>query len=353
MNTLPGEMARIIAHEMRCPLGAIRYALEIMPTANTDARVLDDLRHVIARQLQQLSRLVDDLLAAPLPTPGSFELHKTPIDLLSTVRRAMETTQPLIERFCHRLTTNFPSGAALIDGDADRLTQVFINLLENAAYYTEPGGRIVMSVERDPRHIAVRIQDNGAGIPAELVARIFDIHVRGDDQVRSRPDGAGVGLTVARRIVDAHSGTISASSDGPGLGSTFTVRLPAHEAEGMPRARDTRWPPQKVLLLVDDSAVRDSTRLLLKAEGYDVTSVSSLAEVLRQIGETNKPDLLVAEAGADVLAALRKTLGVDPKAVLIADDPDILQLEIDPRVRTADRLRPRELLRCLKDLAAA
>lgn len=115
-------------------------------------------------------------------------------------------------------------------------------------------------------------------------------------------------------------------------------------------------PRRKVLLLVDDSAVRDSTRLLLKAEGYDVTSVSSLEEAQRQIGKTNEPDLLVAEAGgagADVLAVLRKTLGVDPKAVLITDEPDTLQLEIDPRVRIANRLRPRDLLRCLRDLTAA
>lgn len=354
MNALSSEVTRIIAHEMRSPLSAIRYALEALPTAHTDPRTLDDIRHRIARQIQQLSRLIDDLLEAPLLTPGAFELHKKCMDVLSPVRRAIETTRPLMERFHHRLTTSLPTCVAPIDGDTDRLTQVFVNLLENPAHYTKPGGRIALSVECTCGEISVRVQDNGAGIPTELVTRIFDMYVRGDEQVRSRPGGTGIGLTVARCIVEAHGGTISASSDGPGSGSVFVVRLPARVVEQMPRTQEVQKTPPSVLLLKADSAVRNATCLLLKSEGYDVTAVSSLSEALQTLEATPRPDLLVADngnSGAEVLVTLRKKLGVDLKAVLTSDDSDNPQPVANSHIRVAHSLKPNELLTLLRDLS--
>ncbi len=356
MNALPGEVTRIIAHEMRSPLAAIRYALEALPTADADPRILEVVHHRIARQVQQLSRLIDDLLEAPPLTPGAFELHKKCIDVLSPVRRAIETTRPLMERYGHRLTTSVHSCVAPIEGDADRLTQVFVNLLENSAHHTQPGGRIVLSVERASGEIAVKVQDNGAGIPSELIARIFEMYVRGDEQVRSRPGGEGIGLTVARYIVEAHGGSIAASSDGPGSGSVFVVRLPVRDVEQMPRTQGMQQTPPSVLLLKGDSAVRNATCLLLKTEGYDVTAVSSLSEALQQLDGTTKPDLLVADngkTGTEVLAALRKTLGVNLKAVITTDDPENPQLVADSHTRVAYSLKPNELLTFVKDLTRA
>ena len=353
MNAFPGEVTRIIAHEMRSPLAAIRYALEALPTAHTDPRILDDVHHRIARQIQQLARLIDDLLEAPLLAHGAFELHKKPIDVLSPVRRAVETTRPLMERFRHRLTISVSSSVVPIDGDADRLTQVFVNLLANSAHYTKPEGRIVLSVERACDEIAVKVQDNGAGIPAELVTRIFDMYVRGDEQIRSRPGGTGIGLTVARYIVEAHGGTISVSSDGPGSGSAFVVRLPIRDLEQKPRTREVQKTPPSVLLLKDDSAARNATCLLLKTEGYNVTAVSSVSEALQKLDGMSRPDFLVADTGkiaADALVTLREIFGVALKAVLTTEDPESPHLVTNSHTRVAHDLKPNELLTSLKDL---
>jgi signal transduction histidine kinase len=231
MSTHTHDRAKVVAHEMRSPLAAISNALEVLKLGGADPCVVDDMRGRIARQLHQLIRLVDDLVDEQQLAQEHFELRKERIDLVSVMRCAIETTRPLIERFGHSLTTAFPPTALIVEGDADRLTQVFVNLLENAARYTEPRGRIVLSVEHIRAGAMVRVQDDGTGIASELLPHVFEMYVRGDSQARSRTGGMGIGLAVARKVVEAHGGTISASSDGTGKGSVFLVQLPASESD--------------------------------------------------------------------------------------------------------------------------
>ncbi len=218
---------KVVVHEMRGPLAAIHNALEVLRLGGTDPCIVHDMRTRIARQLHQLTRLVNDLLDEQQLTRAHFELKRERVDVVWTMGCAIETTRPLMERFGHALSTAFPATALIVEGDADRLTQVFVNLLENAAWYTEPRGRIVVSVEHVRSGITVRVQDSGSGIASDVLPHVFEMHVRGDAQARSRAGGKGIGLAVARDIVESHGGTVSASSDGPGKGSSFIVHLPA------------------------------------------------------------------------------------------------------------------------------
>jgi signal transduction histidine kinase len=220
--------AKIIAHEMRNPLAAIYSALELLRISGSDPAIIADVHGRITRQAHQLTRLVNDLLAGEELAHSSLKLHRERVDLLSTVRSAIETTRPLFEHLGHHLTTAFPATTAIVDGDAGRLTQAFVNLLDNAARYTEPHGYVAVSVESIPPGFTVKVADNGIGIAAELLPRVFDMCSRGGSEGGgARAAGMGVGLAVVRSVIEAHDGTITASSDGPGKGSMFTVQLPA------------------------------------------------------------------------------------------------------------------------------
>jgi signal transduction histidine kinase len=232
MNSPAQDWAKIVAHEMRSPLAAIHGALEVLRIGASDPAVVADMRERIARQVHQLTRLVNDLMAEQQLAHMPFELHKERIDLVSAIRAAIETTQPLFEHLGHSLETALPAASVIVEGDSDRLTQVFVNLLENAARYTQPYGLVALSVEPGGSQVRVKVLDSGTGIDPELLPHVFDIHVRGAAPARSRTAGMGIGLAVARAVIEAHGGTISASSDGPDQGSVFVVKLPAAAHDG-------------------------------------------------------------------------------------------------------------------------
>lgn len=221
------EFLAILAHELHSPLTPIRFAVEILQTEGLSEPDLQLARDVIDRQAQQMTRLVEDLLDVSRITVGRIELRKKRVELAEIVRRALEASRPVIEASGHKLTVTLPQEPVYLDADLTRLAQVFWNLLNNAAKYTERGGSIWLAAERQANVIVVQVQDTGIGIPADILPKIFDAFVQVDTSLERSQGGLGIGLTLVKRLVELHDGSVEVQSDGPGKGSTFIVRLPS------------------------------------------------------------------------------------------------------------------------------
>jgi len=220
------EFLASLAHELRNPLAALRSAAEVFRIKAPALADLERPQGVIHRQIRQMTRLIDDLLDVSRITRDKLTLQVERTDLRRIINNAVETAQPAISKKEHRLVVDLPKEPVPLDADVIRLAQVFANLLDNAAKYTEPGGSIRLSAQRRNGELHVSIEDNGAGVDPALLPHIFDLF----RQAHGTPDpgygGLGIGLTLVKRLVEMHHGTVSASSDGPGRGCTVTVRLP-------------------------------------------------------------------------------------------------------------------------------
>src|SRR5262249_6381691 len=220
------EFLATLSHELRNPLAPIRSAVEVMRLAPEDPKLIGKARATIERQLLQLVRMTDDLLDVSRITQDKVQLKVERVDLLAILHSAVEATRPLIDAQGHALIIDTPHEPVWADADFTRLAQVFSNLLNNAAKYTERGGRIHLTVTTDERTATITVNDTGVGIPSALLPRIFDMF-RQLQEFRDRTHGGlGIGLTLAKRLVELHGGTIDAHSDGPGRGSSFVVRVP-------------------------------------------------------------------------------------------------------------------------------
>jgi signal transduction histidine kinase len=217
----------LVAHEMRGPLAPISTALNLLVQHMDEPPVVKQSCATLARQVTQLARLVDDLFDLVGVQNARILLNRTAIDLEATITAAIEAAQPLIAARRHELTVVTPPEATVVDGDAGRLTQVFANLLVNAAKFTDGSGRICVSLEREPGWALVKVRDSGIGIPREMLSRVFDAYVQGDRGSGTSKGGLGLGLALARHLIELHGGKVDAYSDGPGRGSEFVVRLPA------------------------------------------------------------------------------------------------------------------------------
>jgi signal transduction histidine kinase len=220
------EFLAILAHELRNPLAPLRNALEILKRRGADTAIAHDARQMMERQLSQMVRLVDDLLDVSRITTGKLALRRELVPLADVIHAALDTARPLIEARRHALAVTLPGEPVCVDADATRLAQVFANLLNNAANYTEPGGRIEVRASARDDHVEVAIRDNGIGIAPEMIAAIFGLFAQGEGSLERVHGGLGVGLTLARHLVELHGGTIEAASKGSGRGSEFVVRLP-------------------------------------------------------------------------------------------------------------------------------
>jgi signal transduction histidine kinase len=225
------EFLAMLAHELRNPLAPIRNALELMRLKCPDEPELTWARNAVERQVAHMTRLVDGLLDVSRITRGKIPLTLEPVRLAEMVAHAVETSRPLIESRRHRLELSAPADAGTVEGDFTRLAQVLSNLLNNAAKYTEEGGLIRLSVERAGDEVLLRVADNGAGIPAEMLPHIFDLFTQVDATLERSQGGLGVGLTLVRSVVQMHGGSVMAFSAGRGRGSEFVVRLPLRKAE--------------------------------------------------------------------------------------------------------------------------
>jgi signal transduction histidine kinase len=224
------EFLATLAHELRNPLAPIRNGLQILRLSGGDPASTTRVQEMLERQVNHLVRLVDDLMEVARVTRGRIELRREPVDLGATLRSAVETSRPLIEAARHVLTLDMPADPVTLMADPVRLAQIVANLLNNAAKYTEDGGRISLSARREGNHAVISVRDSGVGIPVEVLPRVFDLFAQADRTYQRAQGGLGIGLTLVRTLVELHGGSVIANSDGVGRGSEFVVRLPLTEA---------------------------------------------------------------------------------------------------------------------------
>ena len=291
----------MLAHELRNPLASIRNGLGVLRKLGAQDSSVDHLLGTMDGQADHLTRLVDDLMDVSRISLGKFELQKRSIDLAATLAQAIDVSRHLFKAKNIDLRMNSSCELMPLDGNSVRLTQVFANLLSNAAKYTKDGGRVQVKLERIGDEASVSIGDTGAGIPRELLPHIFDPFVQGDGEEGRLKQGLGIGLALARTITQMHGGEIEARSEGEGLGSTFTVRLPlvadaAREAPPLgASSAPTRVEVTRRVLVIDDvPEVAESLMLLLKVMGAEVRVAHSGAEGLELCADF-EPDLVLLD----------------------------------------------------------
>ncbi len=216
----------VLGHEMRNPLSALSNVLQLWPNAIHDPALMEELHGIILRQVQQLTCLSDDLLDVARITEGKFELHLKQVDLQELIGHACEEVRPFVDRCGHVLQVDMPQERMVLYGDSSRLLQVFSNLIQNAAKFTEQGGVLGVTLESRASFAIVRVRDSGRGLEARVLETIFEPFAQVDVASRSANCGLGLGLPLVKTIVERHGGDVSAHSAGLGLGSEFTVRLP-------------------------------------------------------------------------------------------------------------------------------
>jgi len=220
------EFLATLAHELRNPLAPIRNALEIIRLSANNPTVAEKARQIIDRQARHLARLVDDLVDASRISRGSLRVDLAPIDLAEPLRAAIETGKPVLDAGQLVFHDRLPATPLPVSGDPVRLTQLFGNLLSNAARYTEPGGTVSLAVEVSPPQVIVRVTDTGIGIPADVLPRVFDLFAQVDPSTKRSQSGLGIGLALVKRMTELHAGTVTAHSAGVGRGAEFVVTLP-------------------------------------------------------------------------------------------------------------------------------
>jgi signal transduction histidine kinase/ActR/RegA family two-component response regulator len=294
------QFLAMLSHELRNPLAAVRNGIQVFRLLAPDDANLVWARDVIDRQVQHLSRLVDDLLDVSRVARGKVQLQTAPLELTTIVARAVETSRPLIEARRLHLAVELPDEPVRLEGDLTRLAQVLANLLNNAAKYTDEGGRIGLSAERAGGTVVLRVQDSGIGIPAEALPHVFDLFAQADRSLARSEGGLGVGLTLVKQLVELHGGTVEAHSAGPGKGSEFVVRLPVlrgRPAEGPPAARPPAEAPRRRVLLVDDNAdASASLALVLRLRGHEVATAADGPEAL-QLAHSFRPEVVLLDLG--------------------------------------------------------
>jgi PAS domain S-box-containing protein len=294
------EFIAILSHELRNPLMPIRNAIQVLKLRGNSDMQLTWARSVIERQVTQMAHLLEDLLDLSRIGQNKLELHKLWVTLDSILDAAIEVSRPLCEQAGHRLELNALSEPIHLEADSHRLVQAFTNLLNNAVKYTERGGRITLTVRREPRAAVVEIEDTGIGISAEMLPRIFDLFTQDRPALERSQGGLGIGLSIVKALIEMHGGTVEASSAGPGLGSRFTVRLPAADrrALAIPREAPRRVPARSLKILVaDDNAdAAESLSVLLEMVGHDVHVAADGEEAL-EVARTVRPDVALLDIG--------------------------------------------------------
>jgi signal transduction histidine kinase len=321
------EFLSMLAHELRNPLAPIRNALQILRLRGTSEPESLAMQDIIERQVQQLVRLVDDLLDLSRITRGKIRLQTEYVDMVEVIAAAVETSRPLIDERRHELTVSLPPEPLLVRGDPVRLAQVLSNLLNNAAKYTEVRGRIGLTVQRSDGEVVLRVKDNGVGIPPEMLSSIFELFTQVDRSLDRAQGGLGIGLTLVHKLVELHGGRVEAFSAGPNQGSEFVVHVPALE-EMPPRPANgaSRTPDKHRLcrvLVVDDN--EDATRslsMLLEMAGHEVQICHDGPSALRT-AEAFGPEVVLLDIGLpgmdgfEVARRLRAQ-PVSPRPLLVA-----------------------------------
>lgn len=298
------EFLATLGHELRNPLAPIRNALQLLSLDQLTPTRRDEVRRMIQRQVEHMVRLVDDLLDVSRISEGKIALRLDTVELNDVVRRALEISQPLVEARGIAVSVESRERTLCVQGDLTRLVQVLGNVLHNAAKYTERSGAVQIVIERHNDDAVISVADTGIGIPAEMLSRIFDLftQVRGNDN--GAMGGLGIGLALARRLVEMHDGTLTASSAGIGRGSTFVLRLPALElgSAATMLAPSSVAPAAKLRIIVadDNQDAADSLTLLLEAAGHEATTVYDGQAAIDAAVELC-PDVVVLDIGMPAL----------------------------------------------------
>jgi two-component system CheB/CheR fusion protein len=296
-NVRKDEFLAMLGHELRNPLVPIRNAAEVLRHLGVKDPRLDWAYDTLVQQVGHVTRLVDDLLDISRVTRGALVLHLEPVDLCRAIDSAVEATRELVRRKGHRLEVKIGERPCYVEGDTIRLVQVFENLLANAAKYTEDGGEIALSVERQDPEVVVRVRDNGLGIASSMKDRIFDLFVQDARSLDRSQGGLGIGLALVRHLVEMHGGRVEAKSEGVGRGSEFEVRLPRLAKQPAPVPRPGEHPEgqhARVLLVDDDLEAGESLAIVLRLMGYDAQFAPDLPTALKAARELH-PDIAVLD----------------------------------------------------------
>lgn len=333
-NHRKNEFLATLAHELRNPLAPIRYSLELMQLSADDPTTQEEGRTIIARQVTQMVRLIDDLLDVSRISRGKIELRPEYVQLQNVIAAAREASQPIIADYRHELSIDVPEEPIWIYADPTRLAQVLLNVLNNAAKYTPAGGNIALTVEQAAddakRKIAIRIRDNGVGIPPEMLDQVFEMFTQVDRSLERSQGGLGIGLMLVRRLVELHGGTVEARSEGPGQGSEFVITLPCATevpaADSSPSLASVNGKPDERnyrILAVDDN--QDAVNILartLQLQGHAVQTAYDGIEAV-DVAMRFHPEVVLLDiglprlSGYEVARRIRQLVG-GSSVILIA-----------------------------------
>ena len=299
------EFLATLGHELRNPLAPISNSMHLLRLDRDLSPTAQRLCEVMERQIKHMMRLVDDMLEVSRITRGKIELRKEQVPLASIISSAVELSRPLIDGADHQLAITLPQDPVIVEVDSVRLTQVVANLLNNAAKYTQDGGQIWLNAHREGNEVLIAVRDTGAGIPADMLPHVFDMFAQVNRTLTRAQGGLGIGLTLVKSLVEMHGGRVRASSEGPGKGSEFLIRLPvAKEVEPSATLTDKPRQPRSIaamgahrIVIVDDR--RDSAFVLatlLEMLNQDVRTASDAVSALEMI-RRDRPDIVISDIG--------------------------------------------------------
>ncbi|PSJ15865.1 hybrid sensor histidine kinase/response regulator [Nitrosomonas supralitoralis] len=297
------EFLATLAHELRNPLAPISNAIQLLKISGNKLEILENVRDIMERQVQQMVRLVDDLMDVSRITQGKIELRKEQVLLSEVIKNAIEIAEPLIKENQHTLKVNLPAEAIWLDADVTRIAQIFSNLLNNSAKYTECHGIIEISAMPVDGNVYVSIRDNGVGIPAEKLKHIFDMFEQIDSFMERSRGGLGIGLTLVKKLIEMHGGSIKAQSQGLGMGSEFTVCMPVVKIDLIDASQplideqNAEQPQGLRILIVDDNVASAKTMMWMVEMLGHTAEIAHESKSAIELGKHFHPDIILLDIG--------------------------------------------------------
>jgi signal transduction histidine kinase len=291
------EFLAMLGHELRNPLASVSNAAQLLKMARHQPQVLENVSAILGRQVEHMTRLVDDLLEVGRVTGGKVRLQREPLDLAVTIVHCLDAWKHDGRSAHHDVSTELQS--VWVSADRARIEQVFSNLLDNAIKYTPSGGKIRISLRAEGAKAILEISDTGIGMPPELIGRVFDLFVQGERTLAREAGGLGIGLTMVQRLVDLHDGTVHATSDGVNHGATFTIELPTIErpaAVSEVNSTAATAMPRRILIIEDDEDARDSLAELLRLDGHNVAVAGNGADGVAS-ATASTPEFVLVDIG--------------------------------------------------------
>jgi predicted ATPase/signal transduction histidine kinase len=316
------EFLAMLAHELRNPLASISNAGELLARTAPEGSPTGELLGLLKRQTRQLIRLVDDLLDLSRIARGQITLEEAPLEVGEAVDQAVETVQALVREKCHRVVLTKDAHRLYVRGDRTRLVQALSNVLHNAVKYTDPGGEICLAISHSEDEVEIRVQDNGTGISPALLPHLFELFVQSKRTLDRSQGGLGIGLSVVKRLIEMHQGSVEATSPGIGQGSTFTIRLPRiAEPVAQPLGKPAEPTAPRRILVVDDNAdAADSLAMLLKFYGHEVHTAYGANEALEAAARL-RPEMVFLDIGLPMMDGYEVA-----RQLLARDNPAQLRL---------------------------